>query len=324
MRFMFASKKFFCLKNMILTALMVVASALWMGRVYSAESFEQLRGFPNAEYELTINPCVSVQALKKKYGDRAVQLAYQNLRNYPEGLCNYPEVVSMLAEWNDNASTLLVSTDRPFIIEPMIKEYNRLLQMCKTIDCLNLYLPRIVEWSRITLNRTPVTPEEIHTLSMTSSPIAHPQLALRGFSLPLSRQQEICGSTSIDSLKFASSSIIVSGKAVAFVTCKQPEQKVVWLVEQCDGGNKWREILVLPGTNDISILPQNKEVYPNIFYTTPIPDGRKVTLLEFNEQHGYRKRLSFDVVSDNKGVDHAFKVRYHDLLRISSDSRTEQ
>lgn len=316
---MFDSKKHFCLKNILLTALVMVVGFFGGHSAQASEVGTQLRGFPGAEYELMINPCVSTHALHRKYGERAVNLAKKILKGYPVGMCDSPEVVAMLSEWNSNASALLASTDRPFIIEPMIKEYNRLIRDCSAVSCLERYLPRVLEWSRVTLNRTPIAPEEVHTLSMTSSPIAHPQLALRDFPLPLSRQQEICGSTSIDALKFASSSIIIAGRAVAFVTCKKPEQKVAWLVEQRDAGQKWREILVLPGTNDISVLPQNKEVYPNIFYETPTADGRKITLLEFSEDSGYKEKLSFDVVPDGRGVNHAFKVKYHGAIRLSSD-----
>lgn len=278
-------------------------------REYRVGDTAQLLGFSSLEYELAINPCLSDVLVHFHYGEQGVAQAKENLKQYPEGLCQHQKILSMYSNWNYNASALLANTERPFILGREIAINHSQLKQCKTLACLEQRLPRMLNWSKLTLSRTPIASRDVAPLSMGAAPINHPQLALRGLKLPLSKQKQTCGSDSLSALTFAASSLIVADRALAVVTCQSKDKQGIWLLERNEQVGKWTEILALPGIEHISVLPYNRELYPHIFYKEKKGFDATITILRYSEETGYKKRLQFDVSDDAYGLSHAFHVQ---------------
>ncbi len=278
-------------------------------REYRVGDTEQLLGFPKLEHELAINPCLNADLIRKQFGETGIKEARENLKHYPAQLCENKAVLLMLSNWNYNASALLANTERPFILGREIAIHQSQLKQCKTLECYAQRLPRMYGWSKTTLSRTPVASRDVDPLSMGAAPIEHPKLALRGLKLPLTRQQETCGSDDLSALKFAASSLVVADRALAVVTCKSEGKKGIWLLERNENVGGWKEILELPGIENVSILPHNRELHPHIFYKEKKENCDLITILRYSEEHGYQKRLQFNLSADAYGLAHAFDVQ---------------
>lgn len=278
-------------------------------REYRIGDTGQLLGFHKLEYELAINPCLEDKVVREHYTEADLQNARAQMTKYPPGLCENKQILSMLANWNYNSSALLANSERPFILGREIAIEHAQIKKCKTLDCLQKRLPNMLEWSKTMLSRTPISSRDVDSLFMKSTPIEHPRLALRGLKLPLSNQKEVCGGNDISALKFASSSLIVADRALAIVTCQEENKLGTWLLEKREDIAQWKEILVLPGIANVAILPNNRELYPHIFYKQRNGKDETMTIMRYSEAWGYQKRVQFDLSFDEYGLAHAFNVK---------------
>ncbi|NOL51849.1 hypothetical protein [Pelistega suis] len=305
---MLSTKRLF-VKITLVLCMFLLYPAQAKEREYRVGDTGRMLGFSKVENELAINPCLDEGLIRAKYADQGVQYARENLKKYPPNLCTNKQTLSLLSNWHYNASALVANSERPFILGREIAKNYVLLKECTTVDCLGKRLPRMLEWSKTTLSRTPITSRDVQPLFMGGAPIGHPQLALRGLQLPLSQQKEICGSEDLSSLKFATSTLLVSGRALAVVTCHDKKRLGTWLLERSENKGQWKEILVLPGFEDVAVLPNNRELYPHIFYKQKQGSTEIMTILRYSEAFGYQKRIQFELDFDAYGLAHAFNIQ---------------
>lgn len=77
----------------------------------AALSHNNILGFGEAKYEVAINPCVNVHALREHFGERRCACAEKALKQWPDGLCDNSRTAYQLATWNYHYTLLLAKTD---------------------------------------------------------------------------------------------------------------------------------------------------------------------------------------------------------------------
>lgn len=305
---MFSTKRLFVIITFVL-GIFSIYLVQAKEREYRVGDTGQMLGFPKLSNELAINPCLDEELIRMQYADKGIEYARENLKKYPKNLCSHKQTLAMLSNWNYNASALVANSERPFILGREIAKNDALLRECTTVDCLARRLPRMLEWSKTTLSRTPIASRDVQPLFMGGAPIEYPLLALRGLKLPLSQQKETCGSEDLSALRFATSTLVVSGRALAVVTCRANNRLGTWLLERGENRGQWKEVLVLPGIEDVAVLPNNRELHPHIFYKQKNASGETMTILRYSDVLGYQKRIQFELGFDAYGLAHAFNIQ---------------
>lgn len=295
------------LKNGLLALLMI-----WPLQAAQAQlsSDAALRiGFTSLKQELSINPCLSDKVVADLYGPSAIPLAEQERKKWPSNLCLNPLTVQALADWNFNSSALLANTERPVVVATLIEQRNEVLLACRTVTCISQQLPRMLEWAKVNLDRTPITSAETRPLSIIGKPLQHPKISLRGLQLPLEQQHNVCAGEPED-LEFYTSNLTVSGTALAIARCVNQGQASIWLLEKDVQTSAWETILFTAGEDGFYILPNNREEHPTLFLKNRVPNGELITVYEFVADAGYQRKISFVVAPDEFGMLHAFDLTF--------------
>lgn len=266
-------------------------------------------GFTSLKQELSINPCLSDKVVADLYGHAAIPMAEQERKKWPVNLCQNPLTVQALADWHFSSSALLANTERPVVIANLIQQRNRTLLSCKTVACISQQLPRMLEWAKVNLDRTPITNSDSRPLSVIGKPLLHPKISLRGLQLPLEGQRNVC-SGDAESLEFYTSNMSVTGAALAVARCVNQGQASLWLLEKDSQTTDWKTILFAAGEDGFSILPNNREAHPTLFLKNRVATGELITVYEFDEDAGYQRKISFVVTPDEFGMLHAFDLTF--------------
>lgn len=266
-------------------------------------------GFASLKQELRINPCLSNKVVADLYGSAAIPMAQQERKKWPDSLCQNPLTVQALANWHFSSSALLANTERPVVVAGLITERNRILRACPTVSCISSQLPRMLEWARVNMDRTPIANIDARPVSVMGKPLVHPKISLRGLVLPLENQTKVCTGNEHD-LEFYTSNIVVSGAALTVVRCENNGQGSMWLLENSPPSNKWRKILFAAGEENFYILPNNREDYPTLFLKNRVPSGELITVFDYDKHNGYQRKISFVVSQDEFGMFHAFDLTF--------------
>ena len=266
-------------------------------------------GFTSLQQELSINPCLSDKVVADLYGAGAIPLAEQERKKWPANLCQNPLTVQALANWHFSSSALLANTERPVVIAHLIRERNNTLAACTTVSCISQLLPRMLEWAKVNLDRTPVTSADSRPVPVIGKPLLHPKISLRGLNLPLENQTKVCPNHE-DSLEFYTTSIVVPGAALAVARCDNQGQSSLWLLEKDATTSQWQTILASLGEDGFFILPNNREEHPTLFLKKRVPNGELITVYEFNGNTRYQRKISFVVSPDEFGMLHAFDLNF--------------
>lgn len=266
-------------------------------------------GFTSLQQELSINPCLSDRVVADLYGPAAIPVAEQERKKWPANLCQNPLTVQALANWHFSSSALLANTERPVVIANLIRERNNILASCSSVSCISQQLPRMLEWARISLDRTPVAPAENRPVPVMGKPLSHPKISLRGLQLPLESQASACPGGE-NSLEFYTTSILVPGAALAVARCANQGHSSLWLLEKDAKTSVWQTILFSADEDEFFILPNNREDHPTLFLKKRVPGGELITVYEFNGKSRYQRKISFVVSPDEFGMLHAFDLTF--------------
>ena len=266
-------------------------------------------GFTSLQQELSINPCLSDRVVADLYGPAAIPAAEQERKKWPNNLCQNPLTVQALANWHFSSSALLANTERPVVIANLIRERNKILADCSSVSCISQQLPRMLEWARINLDRTPIATAENRPVSVISKPLSHPKISLRGLQLPLDQQAKVCPGGE-ESLEFYTTSILVPGAALAVARCAHQGKASMWLLEKDAKTSAWKTILFSPDDDGFFILPNTREEHPTLFLKKRVPAGELITVYEFNGNTRYQRKISFVVSPDEFGMLHAFDLSF--------------
>lgn len=287
----------------------------------TALSRNSILGFGEAKYEIAINPCVDEFALRDRFGEEAVRLREEALKQWPEGLCNNNRIAYQLATWNYHYTSLLAKTERPVVIANEIAKHNKTLHSCLTLECLNRHLPRMIEWVYFNIDRLPVyTDAESASRGqapLAGAPVMHPTLALRNLPSQLTGMAAVCQETSISELDFYTVDFSVEGRPIVLATCKHSLRAPVtnhsaWLLERINGdtsstGAGWREILVDHNVTRLYIAMNSRTTYPTLFSRRNINAGEEVSFYAYQEsvQH-YVRSVVLNIAFDSQGRAHGF------------------
>lgn len=306
---------------------------LWCGMAGPVQAFPSdfdLLGFSRAEYEVLINPCINPSVLQARFGAAADQAQEQELRKWPQGLCQDLEVSHQLVRWKYYYTTLLANTERPTVIAQELVKHKRQLLDCTTTACLSDHLPRMISWVRLNIDRLPVNEavlgDKPGVTALRGDRVVHPNLALRNLPLPLSGQAQACGSTSIDALAFWTVPFQVSERPLVFVTCAQEgDASRRWLLEQtavsannaveANHSKGWREILSIQGARRFYVMPYQRTTYPTLLSRLSEGQGELISIYDYHYPSSrYDMSVEFALEFDRLGRAHAF-IRPFQMLR---------